>query len=147
MHSPGCSDWNPGAGGSSCLLPRVHGQPDSTDPALQGSEDGRCCPADGGQHGWRLWRGWGRDDRRAYNPVSSRTRALSLPRPPLLVPSLAAALLESLAVWKSEHRGLFRKSLVLQYSQCPYSLERETDRSRIAWEGEASVWDPLRCNC
>lgn len=60
----------------------------------------------------------------------SAPRALPLPQPPLLIPSLAPALLECIAVWKSEHRGLFRKSLVLQYSRYPYSLERKRDREK-----------------
>lgn len=65
-----------------------------------------------------------------------------LPYRPLLFPSLAPGLLESIAVWKSEHGGLFRKSPVLQYSQYPqHTGERQRQRSRIVWEGEASVWE------
>lgn len=40
-------------------------------------------------------------------------------------PTLPPALIGSLAIWKHEHRGLFRRSPVLQYSLHPHWRERE----------------------
>lgn len=74
----------------------------------------------------------------------SEPRALPLPKPPVLFPSLPPALLASEAIWNREHRGLYRKSPVLRYSQYPDSLER--DGAGLCGK-ERQVYEKFRSNC